>query len=215
MIPRSSWYQRQALIATANVCSSFLFCLHLHVQQITVFVLLYGYVGLLVGMMNCYLVESSTLLKIYETHPINVAIEQQRPLRFCCSGLLTRLLPVSVFAVTDPRPRDFLAYALFTFVKASASSNVNCIRSFWFPLMVSLVLSHPFTTATWSVQKNSPVPFSTSMVYQIQCSQHPRQIYAPHVLVVLIYNAGKDTSTKWRVLQSVSSNRSDGVDAFF
>ncbi|KRX56171.1 hypothetical protein T09_4610 [Trichinella sp. T9] len=39
------------------------------------------------------------------------------------SGLLTRLLLVSVFAVTDMRPRDFLAYALFIFVKASAISN--------------------------------------------------------------------------------------------
>ncbi|KRX32804.1 hypothetical protein T05_2905 [Trichinella murrelli] len=193
MILRSSWYQRQALIATANVCSSFLFCLHLHVQQITVFVLLYGYVGSLVGMMNCYLVESSTLLKIYETHPIHVAIEQQRPLRFCCSGLLTRLLLVSVFAVTDTRPRDFLAYALFTFVKASATSNVNCIRSFWFPLMASLPSVHYCHV---ECPKNYPVPFSTSMVYQIQCSQHPRQIYAAHVLVVLIYNAGLDTSTR-------------------
>ncbi|KRZ81782.1 hypothetical protein T08_12320, partial [Trichinella sp. T8] len=110
------------------------------------------------------------------------------------SGLLTRLLLVSVFAVTDTRPLDFLAYALFTSVKASATSNVNCIKSFWLLLAASLVLrsllycSHPFTTATWSVQKNSPVPFSTSVVYSIQCSQHPLQIYAAHVLVVFFYN---------------------------
>ncbi|KRY10260.1 hypothetical protein T03_6442, partial [Trichinella britovi] len=78
------------------------------------------------------------------------------------SGLLTRLLLVSVFAVTDTRPLDFLAYGLFTSVEASATSNVNCIKSFWLLLAASLVLrsllycSHPFTTATWSVQKNSP-----------------------------------------------------------
>ncbi|KRX51680.1 hypothetical protein T09_3450, partial [Trichinella sp. T9] len=174
---------------------------------------------------------------------------------FVGSGLLTRFLLVSVFAVTDTRPRDFLAYALFTFVKASAASNVNCIRSFWLLLAASLVLrsllycSHPFTTATWSVQKNSPVPFSTSVVYLIQCSQHPLQIYAAHVLDVFFSITGQDTSTKvfsflfyrftlhtdcvqtgadvegtptslfqlflrfqWRVLQSVSPNRSDGVE---
>ncbi|KRZ61599.1 hypothetical protein T02_11025 [Trichinella nativa] len=69
------------------------------------------------------------------------------------SGLLTRLLLVSVFAVAETRPRDFLAYALFTFVKASATSNGTALdlsgchwrRRF-----------HPFTTATWSVQKKFP-----------------------------------------------------------
>ncbi|KRX17374.1 hypothetical protein T07_1876 [Trichinella nelsoni] len=43
------------------------------------------------------------------------------------SGLLTRLLLVSIFAVTDTLPRDFVAYALFTFVKDSATSSVSFV----------------------------------------------------------------------------------------
>ncbi|KRX33148.1 hypothetical protein T05_15943 [Trichinella murrelli] len=140
------------------------------------------------------------------------------------SGLLTRLLLVSVFAVTDMRPRDFLAYALFIFVKASAISNVKCIECFWLLLAASLVLrsllycSHPFTTATWSVQKK----FSCSIFYfgglsDTMLATSPPNLRRPSGADV----EGTPTSPfqlflrfQWRVLQSVSPNCSDGVDAF-
>ncbi|KRY09160.1 hypothetical protein T12_8588 [Trichinella patagoniensis] len=130
------------------------------------------------------------------------------------SGLLTRLLLVSVFAVTDTRPRDFLAYALFTFVKASATSNVN----------------HPFTTATWSVQNkffctifyfgglsdtmlatSAPnlrrpgfsLSYSTVLLYtQAVCKHMEGTLTSPFQLF--------RHSFQWCVLQSVSPNRSDG-----
>ncbi|KRX80374.1 hypothetical protein T06_6483 [Trichinella sp. T6] len=152
------------------------------------------------------------------------------------SGLLTRLLLVSVFAVTDTRPRDFLAYALFTFVKDSATSNVKCIKSFWLLLAASLVLSHPFTTATWSVQKKfSCTIFYFGSLFDTMFATSPPNLRRPCTCCILLQFPGRTrrpgfslsystwcdvegtlTSPfqlflrfQWRVLQSVSPNRSD------
>ncbi|KRX70618.1 hypothetical protein T06_17025 [Trichinella sp. T6] len=132
----------------------------------------------------------------------HVAIWQQRPLR-CAnlsnlaavvgSGLLTRLLLVSGFAVEVTRPRDFLSYALFTFVKASATSNpsvhychVECPKK---------ILLYHFLLR-WSIRYNA--------------RNIPAKSTPPMYLLYSFTIAGQDTSSRWRVLQSVSSNRSDG-----
>ncbi|KRX52028.1 hypothetical protein T09_3179 [Trichinella sp. T9] len=63
-------------------------------------------------------------------------------------------------------------------------------------------------------KKYSSVPFSTAVVYSVQCSQHARQIYASMYFLYSFTIIGQNTSTKWRVLQSVPPYRTDRVDAF-
>ncbi|KRZ03005.1 hypothetical protein T11_2052 [Trichinella zimbabwensis] len=119
------------------------------------------------------------------------------------SGLLTRLLLVSILAVSDMRPRDFLGYALFTFVSASATSRVNCIRSFWLLLAASLVLrsllycSHPFTIATWIVQKKI-LRYHFLLRWSILYSARniPAKSTPPMYLLYSLTIAGHDTSTE-------------------
>ncbi|KRZ82350.1 hypothetical protein T08_4358, partial [Trichinella sp. T8] len=45
-------------------------------------------------------------------------------------------------------------------------------------------------------KKYSSVPFSTAVVYSVQCSQHARQIYAPMYFLYSFTIIGHDTSTK-------------------
>ncbi|KRY26389.1 hypothetical protein T01_8731 [Trichinella spiralis] len=128
------------------------------------------------------------------------------------SGLLTRLLLVSAFAVEVTRPRDFLSYALFTFVKASATSNVKCIKSFWLLLAASLALrsllycSHPFTTATWSVQKKILLyHFLLHWSLRYNARNMPAKSTPPMYLLYSFTIAGQDTSIrvvckrKWKI----------------
>ncbi|KRX70542.1 hypothetical protein T06_11117 [Trichinella sp. T6] len=140
----------------------------------------------------------------------HVAIWQQRSFRFCWLWSSYPLSPGFCICRYRHAATGFSRICIVHFCQGFC--NIQPIRSL-LPRGVS--------------KKNSPVPFSTSVIYSIQCSQHPRQIYAAHVFVVLFYNCraghvdqdveGTPTSLfqlflrfQWRVLQSVSLNRPDG-----
>ncbi|KRY33606.1 hypothetical protein T01_6466 [Trichinella spiralis] len=105
-----------------------------------------------------------------------------------CSGLLARLLPVSTLA--DELHQIFLAATGgFTYFK------------------ISFVLEPAVHYCDVDCPKKySSVPFSTAVVYSVQCSQHARQIYAPMHLLYSFTIVGHDTSTEFHYCTIVPSN---------